>query len=46
VLKEQAKLQRESTVQVKGGDSLFMFKNLLLLKPNALPWQKAPNEVK
>jgi len=46
VLKEYAKLWQEPTVQVKGSDSSFTFKKLLLLGPRALPQQKAPKEVK
>jgi len=46
VLKEHAKLQWELTVQVKGSDSSFTFENLLPLRPQALPWQKSPKEVK
>ena len=46
VLKEHAKLRWELTVQVKGSDSLFTFENLLPLRPQALPRQKSPKEVK
>jgi len=46
VLKEHVKLWWELMVQVKGSDSSFTFKNLLPLRPQALPWQKSPKEVK
>jgi len=45
VVEEHAKLQREPLEQGKCGDSSFTFNNLIPLKPQALPWQKAPKEV-
>ena len=46
VLEERAKLGWEPMEQGMSGDSLFTFENLLPLELQALPWQKAPKEVK
>ena len=46
VLEEHAKLWWEPMEQGKRGDSLFRLENVLSLNARALPWQKAPNEVK
>jgi len=46
VLEERVKLGWEPMEQGMSGDSLFTFENLLPLELQALPWQKAPKEVK
>jgi len=46
VLKECMKLGWEPMEQGMSGDSLFTFENLLPLELQALPWKKAPKEVK
>ena len=46
VLKERAKLWWEPMEQGMRGDFSFTFDNPLPLELQALPWQKAPKEVK
>jgi hypothetical protein len=44
VLIEHAKHRREPTEQIECGNCSFTFENVP--KPQALPWQKAPEKVK